>query len=326
MLQEFIKNVWGLTPNKIEKSKVGAGSDTYFITCNEGKYVLKFPSQSEINLPEREAHLCTYLLGQGMPVSEFIKSKKETYIVDDELGRKCHMQKFVEGITYEYNRAPQWLMKKSAQRLGEIHRVLKNYPDLPEGIGKNFFQYMTPENALNSYLQTLELARKNEDTDIEEDLLYRIQLIERFPKFNFDLERLTCQNTHGDYMIEQLICGEDDILAIIDWTCACKHPVIWEIMRSYVYASPKCEEGKIDINELISYVEAYLSYAPLKRYDREQLGNLFYYQIVVCDYYRQYYESQADNRGIYLKQAKLSTKLMKWFEENSNKLRHELLQ
>lgn len=241
-------------------------------------------------------------------------------------GKKCHLQKFVEGKMYGLNTAPKWLLDDSARKLGQMHSLLKAYPDLPEGIGKQFFLHITPENALASYKLTIEIAKKNGEAQLETDLAYRIELMKRFPKFRFDLEKLTVQNTHGDYMLQQLICGENQINAIIDWTSACKHPIIWEIMRSYIYASPKCQDGKMDIDELMTYIEMYLHYAPLTKEDRMQLGDLFYYQMAVCDYYRQYYDSKADNRSIYLHQAQFSTKLLQWFEENSEKLKRELIQ
>lgn len=103
------------------------------------------------------------------------------------------------------------------------------------------------------------------------------------------------------------------------------HPVIWEIIRSYVYASPKCRDGTIDTSEFLDYVAAYLLYAHLNHDDLATMARLFYYQIAVYDYYRQYYESKADNRDIYLHQAVFSTKLMAWFEKNVDSLSNALL-
>ena len=98
------------------------------------------------------------------------------------------------------------------------------------------------------------------------------------------------------------------------------HPVIWEIMRSYVYAAPEGKDGQIDINKFVEYVEAYCKFAPLGKYDLECMVPLFYYQLAVCDYYGQYYGSDAANRYIYLQQAKFSTKLLQWFEVHGEEL------
>lgn len=325
MDKEIIKNFYDSKIIDVEKTAVGAGSDTYFITCEHGKYVVKYPYISEMNNPDNEPDLCEFLLSQGICVSEFIKNREGNFVSKDENGRKFHLQKFVEGKMYELNAAPKWLLNESARLLGKIHTALIDYPVLPEGIGSNFFKFMTPATAMKSYMNTLSIAKKNGDSDIENDLIYRIELMNKFPHFYINLDQLTCRNTHGDFFISQFICGDDKINAVIDWTTACIHPVVWEIVRSYVYASPKSKEGEIDIREFIEYVSEYLLYATLNTCDIKIMPKLFYYQIAVCDYYNQYYQSETATREIYLHQAVFSTKLMKWFEKNVESLTEELI-
>lgn len=315
-MKELLARNYSLEVTNIEKSALGAGSDTYFVNCKSGKYVVKFPSASEINNPEAEPKLCSFLLENGISVCRFITNNQREFVTEDDNGRLFHVQQFVDGTLYDWNAAPDWLLKESAETLAKIHGTLKDYNGLPTGIGTDFFKYMTPENALRSYERTLETARKNGDTNIEQDLMFRIELIKRFPKYSFDLDKLTCCATHGDYFISQLICGENKINAVIDWTTACVHPVVWEIMRSYVYAAPECANGKIGINSLADYFKNYLYFARLNEYDLQNAAKLFYYQIAVCDYYNQYYTSSAANREIYLRQAVFSTRLMKWFDKN----------
>lgn len=324
-MDELLEKYYSLHLLASEKSLVGAGSDTFFVTCREGKYVVKYPAVSHINHPEAEPELCEYLLKQGLPVCQFLKNKDGGYLTADASGRKLHVQRFIEGRMYDLNAAPQWLLWASAELLGKIHTALETYTDLPEGIGKDFFRYMTPENALRSYHRSLETAQNRGDTAIVSDLLYRIGLMERFPTAHFDLEKLTCRATHGDYFISQLLCGEGSIRAVIDWTTACVHPVVWEIVRSFVYGAPSCREGQIDEREFLSYVASYRREAELSEYDLQCMIPLFYYQIAVCDYYGQYYASTADNRHIYLHQAVFSTKLLKWLEIHGEELTAALL-
>lgn len=324
-MKALLKMHYNLDVVSVEKSSVGAGSDTYFVNCDNDKYVVKFPSVSEINNPEAEPELCEFLLQNGINVCRFIKNNDGGYITADEDGRIFHVQEFIDGVLYDWNTAPEWLLQHSAETLGKIHTALENYNGLPVGIGADFFKYMTPENALRSYENSLEIARRNVDTEIEQDLLYRIELMKRFPKYSFDLSKLTCSATHGDYFISQLICCENRINAVIDWTTACVHPVVWEIMRSYVYAAPECADGEIDTSKLGKYFRSYCRFAKLTDYDLQNAVKLFYYQIAVCDYYNQYYTSNADNRAIYLRQAMFSTKLMRWFEENIDKCISEVL-
>ena len=324
-MKQLLKEKYDLELLHIKKSPVGAGSDTYFVTCSDGKYVVKYPASSQSNHPEAEPELCEYLLQKGIPVCQFLRDKDGDYLTADDSGRQFHLQRFIEGQVYDLNTAPHWLLAESAQMLGKIHAVLRDYPGLPVGIGADFFKYMTPRRALESYKKSLTIAESQNDTDIFADLQYRIDLMQRFPAYEFDLNRLTFCATHGDYFISQIICGEEKINAVIDWTTACIHPVVWEIVRSYVYAAPSCREGQIDMEEFLRYVEAYRKFAPLNEYDLLCMARLFYYQIAVCDYYGQYYASTADNRHIYLHQAVFSTKLLRWLEENVETLTEKLL-
>ena len=109
------------------------------------------------------------------------------------------------------------------------------------------------------------------------ELARRIGLMERFPAWRFDLNRLTCRNTYGDYFISQLLCAD----------------------------------GSIDRSLLARCVHAYCRYGTLNDYDLENLERLYLYQIAVCDYYGQYYASAAANRHIYLQQAQHATHLLR---------------
>lgn len=324
-LGSLLKKQFGLDVLESEKSKVGAGSDTWFVTCSEGKYVVKYHVTNEMNHPEQEPELCEYLQTHGIPVSTFLRNKDGNYLSLDENGRLFHVQHFIEGTTYALNTAPDWLLKELAGMLGRIHTALKGYDGLPVGLGPNFFQNKKRERSRLSYRNSLSIAERNGDTGIAQDLAYRVELIDRFPNPCFDLERLTCQATHGDYSISQMICGEKTITAVIDWTTACVHPIVWEIIRSFVYASPSCICGEIKTDEFVQYVSEYRQYADLSEYDLKYMVPLFNYQIAVSDYYGQYYSSVADNRNLFLHQAQFSTKMLRWFEENADTLSEALM-
>ena len=324
-MKRLLKEYYGIDLVHWEKSSVGAGSDTYFVTCTDGKYVVKYPAASEINHPEAEPELCEYLLAKEIPVCQFLRNKEGKFLTVDKNGRQFHVQRFIEGKMYELNTAPDWFLTESAQMLGKIHAALREYKGLPVGIGADFFKYMTPERALDSYRRSLTIAKNRGDQDNAADLEYRIGFMQRFPAYTFDLAELTCCATHGDFFISQIICGAYKINAVIDWTTACVHPVVWEIVRSYVYASPSCKDGQIDMDEFLRYVAEYRKFAPLNEYDLLCMARLYYYQIAVCDYYGQYYASTADNRDIYLHQAVFSTKLLRWFESHVETLTAKLL-
>lgn len=324
-MKQLLKSHYGLDVLQAEHAAEGAGSDTWFVTCVQGKYVVKYPSASEINHPEQEPELCQHLLDAGIPACRFLRNQDGRFISTDEIGRLFHVQAFIEGKTYGLNTAPSWLLTESAELLGRIHAALRDKRGLPDGIGRDFFRFMTPHSALASYQRSLEKARQLGDTASAASLTWRMGLMERMPRLAFDLDQLTCQSTHGDYFISQLICRDQHIAAVIDWTTACVHPVVWELIRSYVYASPSCRDGEIDIPEFVRYVAAYRRCAPLTEADLRCMAPLFFYQLAVCDYYAQYYASNAHNRHIYLHQAEFSTKLLMWLEMHMEELTAALL-
>lgn len=144
------------------------------------------------------------------------------------------------------------------------------------------------------------------------------------PAYEFDINKFSFGNTHGDYMISQLIWVDSKINGVIDWTCVCRHPYIWEIIRSYVFMEPEVKQGEINIEALINYIGYYTKVGSLNSYDIENAGNLFYYFLAVCNFYGQYYESISKNRYIYLEQANMSSKLLVWFEKNLDELNQRL--
>ena len=315
---------YGLTADHARRVTVGAGSETYIVDCKGERFVLKYPSAGGINHPELEPALCRFLLDRGLPVSEFLPDLRGEFLCRED-GAVFHLQRFIEGDNLGLNKAPDWFMRESGELLGRIHAVLRDYPPLPEGIGAGFIAHMTPLTALASYERSLLTARELGDKGSAADIEYRIGLMKRFPQMDVDVARLTCLNTHGDYFISQMLCGDGRINAVIDWTTACVHPAVWEIIRSFVYAAPSAAGGAVDADELLAYTACYLKHGRLTNDDLRVMPDLFFYQIAVCDYYGQYYGSSAANREIYLRQAVFSTGLMKWLEERRGKLSSALL-
>lgn len=311
MFEDLLSRQYGLHVRCAQHAATGAGSDTWFLTCAEGDYVLKFPASGAINHPEAEPELCAFLRAHDIPACAFLKNSTGNYLSQDDGGRIFTVQRRFLGETPDWNTASETLLLESAELLGKIHAVLRAYPALPEGIGAGFFARMTPQCALDSYRRSLAVALRRGDAESAADLEWRIGLMQRFPAWRFDLNRLTRRNTHGDYFISQFLCESGRLTAVIDWTAACVHPVVWELMRSFVYAAPCCADGSIDRQLLARYVRAYCRYGTLNGYDLENLERLYFYQIAVCDYYGQYYASTAANRHIYLQQAQHATRLLR---------------
>ncbi len=315
-----IFRLYGMEIDGMEIADKGAGSLTYFVSEDDKKYVVKYASDNEINHPELEPRLCDFLCKHGIPASEFVENLQGKILSEDENGRRFHIQKYIEGVTYSYNEAPDFLLEKAPELLAEIHEVLRDFEELPEGIGESFFKNRRPEQMAQSFHNSLQIAIANGDDDNAKDIRNILEIIGRFPDYHFDVSKFTCGNTHGDYMISQIICGENSINGIIDWTTACRHPFIWEIVRSYIMMAPECKSGDFNIEGLERYLKIYMKKGKLNAYDIENAGNLFFYFLAVCDFFGQYYQSMTRNRLIYLEQAQLSAKMLRWFDKHIEEL------
>lgn len=314
-ITELIEEVYGIIPERVIPILSGVGGETYKIKCKDNDYIFKIISDDPMSHPEKEADLCFFLQKEGVPVPIYIDTKNGEKVTFIDNHKKAHLQSFLEGKTYKVNTASDAILNQSAEKLALIHKVLSHYEALPIGIGKDFFTYMTPQRALVSYEESLEIAKKMKKKEIVSDLEFRIHLVKNFPDMHFDLDKLTCKNTHGDFTINQLICSDTEILGIVDWTAACIHPVVWEIVRSYAYAAPECREGKMNLERLHRYVDRYKEISSLTDYDEENLLRVYFYQIAVCDYYKQYLFADKKDREEFLWQARFATGLLHFLSE-----------
>ena len=323
-LRMRIYKLYDIEIETMEVSGNGAGGLTYIVTAGEKSFVVKYPTDNEMNHPETEIRVCEALLQKGIPACRFIPNKHGKMLSTDESGRRFTVQRFYEGITCDYFEASGNMQKESAEMLAKIHSAMKDMEKIPVGIGGDFFAYRKPENMERSYAETLQYALNNGDNEIAAAIRSNMRIVGSMPAYGFDINRFSCGNTHGDYMISQLIWLDEKINGIIDWTCVCRHPYIWEIVRSYVFMAPEVKQGEIDIEAFIRYISSYMEYSSLKSYDIENAGKLFYYFLAVCNFYGQYYDSISENRHIYLKQAEMSSRLLVWFEKHIDELNEAL--
>ena len=323
-LRMRIYKLYDIEIEAMEPTENGAGGLTYFVTAGNKRYVVKYPSDNEMNHPEVEIKDCEILLERGIPACKFIPNKQGNMLSTDENGRRFTVQDVYEGTIYAYNESSCAMQKESAVLLSKIHKAMKNIEGVPVGIGASFFRYRKPKEMKKSYVATLQLAVNNGDAAIADAVRSNMRIVETMPAFDFDINKFTCGNTHGDYTISQIIWLDSNINGIIDWTCVCQHPYIWEIVRSYVFMAPEVKQGEIDIQALICYINNYMEIGSLNSYDIENAGNLFYYFLSVCNFYGQYYDSLSPNRNIYLSQANMASRLLVWFEKHLDELNERL--
>lgn len=308
----------------IIQMKNGVASSCYHVLTNKGEFVLKNIEKNFMNYSYNEFNIHGILESENIPVSKFYPTRNGELILNHN-DKTYHLQSFIKGEVYKPNTSPQWLLDESAIMLGKIQKAMEIIPKLPTGIGEEYFNNMSSEKSELSYLETLKIAEEKNDTTIVVDIQYRISLIKIIKKIDIEMNKLTCKNTHGDYSINQIICGKNNINAIIDFTSACVHPICWEVVRSYSLADSECVDGNINIEILKKYIGNFLQYGELNSYDLKAMPYLYFYQLLFPNYYSQYYLSNHPNKQLLLDNAHFSTKLCKWFEFNVEELSNELI-
>jgi len=289
----------------ISQMNNGIGSNSYFVCSDKGEFIFKDIENNHMNHPENENAILCFLTEKGIPVPRIYKTRSgEPLICNDN--KKYHMQTFIDGKIYKYCTSPDWLLMQSAEMLGLIQKTLSKLQQFPLGISKSFFDNFTPNKAIENHTNTIKLAQENGEYEVAEIIKEKIGLIERYKSLKFDFSKMTCANTHGDFSINQIICGKEKINAVIDFTSACVHPICWEVIRSYLLAEPKCKDGNIDVGNYKKYIEKFLIHGYLNNYDIEIMPSLYLYQNLVCDYFYQYYTSTYKNRYILRENAMLS--------------------
>lgn len=309
-IKAFLSKSYGLDVHNLHRMTTGVGGDTFRADTHTDSYVFKIVKADDINHPELEATLCQALRARDIPVSEFLPNMCDWLVTPWDDDRLCHLQRFVDGQNFAMNTAPDWFMAESPLLLARIHQALADLPPLPEGIGAGFFTHMTPERAIQSYEYSLAIARERGEDDVANSLQLRIRAAEKIRNWRIDPSRLSCCNTHGDYTVNQILCKDGTIRAVIDWTSACVHPVVWELTRSFFYAAPECAAGSFSEARLADQLAAYTSIMPLNSYDREHLLDVYLYQLAVCDYYSQYLHAAPHERSEFRQQADFATKVL----------------
>ena len=296
----------------------GIGSNSYYILCEKGEFVFKDIEQNHMNYPENEDTVLKTLQEDGIPVPQIYKVYNGQSLIY-EGNKKYHMQSFVDGVIYKHNTAPEWLLYQSAELLGKIQDSLNKFSPLPLGLSQSFLEFFSPEAAIINHTNTLKMAVDNGDNDVVRVLEEKIKLIEKYKDLKFDFCKMTCRNTHGDYSINQIICGKDKINAVIDFTSACIHPVCWEVIRSYYLADEKCKTGEFNLENFKKYMECFLRYGSLNDYDIQIMPTFYLYQNLVCDYFYPYYHSKYKNKYILLENAFCFHEQCKYLSNNMEK-------
>jgi len=320
MLSKLIADNYRIELNSLKHfDEQNVGADIYLAQTNNGKYIVKVRSEDGM---KNEGHIAEFVYNNGIPAAKFLKTKSGDYHVKTE-DYQFHVQELVDGEVLDLNTAPEWFLEKSSGILGKIHSALKDYAGLPAHFDGGFFSKSTTDERKAHFAKLLEEA-KDEQASPAFISLYkkRLKHLERISAFDIDADKLTYSNSHGDFYILQAVVKNQDI-TVIDWTNACRLPICDEVIRSYIFASPKCKDGKIDSDRLKRYVSKYSKHFHLNDYDIQIMPHLYYYKQMICNYtpYEIYYGSIPDS---WKAKSTLIANISDWLYENVEMLARDL--
>jgi len=320
-LIRLIEQNYGIEITNIEIFVDHTNSKVYLIETLTEKYALK--EMGENKELENESLLNKHLISKGVKVPKVYNTTTGGHIVFDN-GLMYVLYEFIDGKMYDLNTAPDWYIIKQVQTLGQIQEALKdyNFTNTPVGAGfqQDFFKNEKYIHGEKSILKKIKQAEEKNDTALIAALNERLKHIKRVSCFEFDCEKLTYVNTHGDLYINQIIVRDNE-LVVIDWTHPGRSLACFEVLMSYLYAAPECKNGVIDIEKFKPILNEYLKYTSLNRYDLEMMPYFIYHYCIFCSFTPPYDDLPPD----YYKIAHLTDNVANWLYDNVEKLSNELV-
>lgn len=257
------------------------GTEIYVVDTDTHKYIVKILPLYFENI-DNEGFVTEYLHNHGHKVARLLKNRDGSYVIKTP-EFQFTVQEYIEGQTLPVNSAPEWYLEKSADFLGKTTLTLKDYGQLPLRFGKDFFSADTAMRKKQQYISELEKAKESDDQNTASIWEKQIRHLERISKFRIDTDRVTYANSHGDFHIGQVIVQDNDI-TVIDWSSACRLPACLDVITSYVFASPNCSEGAVDVEGLNRYIQVYTKHFPLTKYDIKAMPYVLYFWQCICNY------------------------------------------
>jgi hypothetical protein len=292
-------------------------SRIFLLESGTEKYVLKEMGSCDY---KDEGELADYLISKGIKIPKLYRISNGDHIVYHN-ERFYILYEFVDGTSYDLHTAPDWFLIKSAQTLGQIQSALKVYKQLPIGFAPEFFRKDKYINGKNSVLKKISKAEENNDTALVAALQERLKHIERVSCFEFDCDKLTYVNSHGDFYINQIIVRNNEFVTI-DWSCGASCILAcFEVLMSYTYAAPECKNGAVDVNKFKPYLMEYMKYTQLNSYDLKMMPYFMYHYCIFCSFTPPYDDLSED----YFKIACHTDNLANWLYENADELSDELV-
>lgn len=244
----------------------------------------------------KEIDIINFLSKKDIKVPKYIETiSKQFYII--KYNRIIIVQEYIDGYTIENNTGDYEKTIESATILGKLLKAFKEYKELDD---ERIIEKWFSKDYIQNGLKKMQKLKKNLNYNnkfskkIEKDLDDKIEM-SKYILENFDfsiINKMTMQNTHGDYSVQQLIYNDEKGTTLIDFETAKKMPIAWEIIRSYSYIDKDAKEGIINEYALEDYFKEVMKYVKLNEYDLKYAKVIYLIQMLGSIYgYKQYNEN-----------------------------------
>ena len=263
----------------------------------DNKYILKeFSEDRKKESILKEIDIINFLSKKDIKVPKYIETiSKQFYII--KYNRIIIVQEYIAGYTIENNTGDYEKTIESATILGKLLKAFKEYKELDD---ERIIEKWFSKDYIQNGLKKMKKLKKNLNYNnkfskkIEKDLDDKIEM-SKYILENFDfsiINKMTMQNTHGDYSVQQLIYNDEKGTTLIDFETAKKMPIAWEIIRSYSYIDKDAKEGIINEYALEDYFKEVMKYVKLNEYDLKYAKVIYLIQMLGSIYgYKQYNEN-----------------------------------
>lgn len=261
----------------VENANMGTGNNFFVSHLGQKFFCKTFDCFNVYDNLENEILSIRKLKESGLPIADYLCNNfgKELSLVGDET---IVLQSWCEGTPVEKYQVSQEYLFDSIKYLAKINIALRDFDFTSRFLDIN-------DNVQKSIDNCKELLKLTDDKKIIDCLNYKIKALKTFIDDKLDMQKFTYCNSHGDYSIIQTISKDDKLAYIVDFSRACKLPIIWEIIRSYSYASPECKNGKFNESSFKKYLNEYKKHNDiLSDYDIENGYALYALQLLQSNF------------------------------------------
>ena len=325
---ELMKNQYDISADKVLQLQLGSANCYKIITENGSFFLKEYQDTFSKDDIEREISLNEYLLSHSFPTAAFIANvNRNKYIYIN--GRYVMLQEFIEGDSYAHHDLPDDILLQSAEMLGKLHEILKNYK-LPVEMDRSWAKGFNVSKARVKYDELLGMSEKIENKaiadKIKEDVRFRSELLQIVEPYGKYFKKLTYKSTHGDFSALQYLCQDGRIKAVIDFTSAKKLPVVWEIMRSYMQsATDTYDPFDFDESKFCEYVCHYMQFSKLSKWDLKYMPYVYLYQLARSRYGYKEYMMNAENKDELLRFACWRTDVCRMLLDRADLISEKLI-